>query len=100
MSGFTKGPWEWWTSNSLKRLSAGGKDGAVLHAYRCPDGASDIQVSDADARLIAAAPELYGALQMADEWIREAKNAGCAHSAENTLRLIRAALSKAAGEGV
>lgn len=97
MSGFTKGPWEWWTSNSLKRLSAGGKDGAVLHAYRCPDGASDIQVSDADARLIASAPELYEALEAMvktfDMYIQQP-------SAYPAYNKARAALSKAAGEGV
>lgn len=58
----TPGPWSWWTSNSWRRLSAVG-DGDVL----CPmvsvsDGHPDLLVSEANARLIAAAPELLEAL--------------------------------------
>lgn len=64
---FTPGPWSWWTSNSMKRLSAGRSDGNVLHAYRCSDGVADVSVSDADAHLIAAAPELYEAVAEAFE---------------------------------
>lgn len=51
----TPGPWEWWTSNSCKRLTGrDGRDGgvisAVMHA-RWPD----IQVSQENAAFIAAA---------------------------------------------
>jgi hypothetical protein len=55
-AGPTPGPWEWWTSNSLRRLSStpSGKDGDVLHAYRCRDGVADISVRQSDMDIIAA----------------------------------------------
>lgn len=63
---FTPGPWSWWTSNSVKRLTAQrGQDGGVLSAVRCSDGVADIEVSEADARLIAAAPELLAVAKTA-----------------------------------
>lgn len=65
MSGYTKGPWKWWTSNSFRRLSGpDGKDGGVL----CPtvsrsDGHPDLIVSKADMALIESAPDLLEALE-------------------------------------
>ncbi len=62
MSAHTPGPWSWWTSNSYRRLTAEGRqDGGVLHASE-----SDwptVVVSEADACLISAAPDLLEALQ-------------------------------------
>lgn len=59
----TPGPWSWWTSNSHKRLTAEGKqDGGVLSAVSA-SGHADVRVSEQDARLIAAAPDLLEALQ-------------------------------------
>lgn len=63
MSGYTPGPWEWRTSNSMRRLSAGGKDGAVLHAYIASDGVPCLHVREEDMPVIAAAPELAEALK-------------------------------------
>lgn len=69
MSGYTKGPWKWWTSNSFRRLSGpDGKDGGVL----CPtvsrnDGHPDLIVSKADMALIESAPDLLEVL----EYIRD-----------------------------
>lgn len=62
----TPGPWQWWTSNSWRRLSSGTKDGNVL----CPvvqrsDGHSDVIVSEADMALIEAAPCLLAACEAA-----------------------------------
>jgi hypothetical protein len=49
-------PWEWWTSNSLNRLSsASGRDGDVLYAYTASDGVADVAVGVEAAALIAAA---------------------------------------------
>ncbi|WP_212646411.1 hypothetical protein [Delftia sp. PE138] len=67
----TPGPWEWWTSNSFRRLSskATGKDGDVLYATVQPsDGHPDVELPNGgwngpDGCLIAAAPELLEALQ-------------------------------------
>lgn len=62
MSKFTKGPWKWWNSCSFKRLTAK-VDGDILHAYVASDGHPCIEVSEANAHLIAAAPDLYITLQ-------------------------------------
>lgn len=51
----TPGPWQWWSSNSVKRVTgADGRDGGVLHAYSFRDGA-DIACSPSDQAFIAAA---------------------------------------------
>jgi hypothetical protein len=54
MTQHTKEPWEVWSSNSHIRISAGGKDGAVLHATRAADGMAVVVISEADARRIVA----------------------------------------------
>jgi hypothetical protein len=57
----TPGPWRWWTSNSYSRLSsdATGKDGDVMRCYVSRhDGVGTIEVGEADAVLIEAAPDL------------------------------------------
>lgn len=60
----TPGPWEWWTSNSYRRLSGpDGKDGGVLHATVLRDGQPDVVCRDADRALIAAAPNLLATLK-------------------------------------
>ena len=53
----THGPWRWWTSNSMRRLSSdpSGKDGDVLRASIATDGVADVVVSEQDQDLIAAA---------------------------------------------
>ena len=59
----TPGPWEWWSSNSYYRLSHN-SDGDVLYAYIATnDGHPCVQVGEADRALIAAAPELFEALE-------------------------------------
>lgn len=61
MSTHTPGPWEWWTSNSWRRLRsnpANGRDVGVIVPFVAPDGHPDLEVSAADMRLIAAAPDL------------------------------------------
>lgn len=51
----TPGPWTWWTSNSVLRLSADdGIDGGVLHAYSRRSHA-DICCGESDRAFIAAA---------------------------------------------
>ncbi|EMK1274664.1 ead/Ea22-like family protein [Serratia marcescens] len=53
----TPGPWEWFTSNSMARLSStpSGKDGDVLRAFRASDGVPCVSVSQRDMAFIAAA---------------------------------------------
>ena len=61
MSKHTPGPWEWWTSNSWRRLRsnpANGRDLGVVTPFVTPDRHADLEVSPADMALIAAAPEL------------------------------------------
>lgn len=64
--------WEWWTSNSWRRLMAPRRGSvpsrAVLMPTVCRDGQPDIVVSPADMALIAAAPDLLAlAKQYASE---------------------------------
>jgi hypothetical protein len=57
----TPGPWEWWTSNSWRRLRsnpANGRDAGVVTPIVARDGHPDLEVSAADMALIATAPEL------------------------------------------
>lgn len=48
--------WEWWTSNSFRRLSVRGStvDGGVMYAYVAHDGQPDISIRQSDMALIAA----------------------------------------------
>lgn len=61
MSASTPGPWEWWTSNSWRRLRSNpsnGRDVGVCVPFVASDGHADLEVSSADMALIAAAPDL------------------------------------------
>lgn len=53
----TSGPWEWWTSNSWRRLTAqGGRDGGVICPVVHPvDHHPDLAISEPDMALIAEA---------------------------------------------
>ena len=97
MSGHTPGPWRWWTSCSFNRLSsdATGKDGDVLRAVKYRDGVAGIEGSEADMRLIAAAPDLLEALRVA---YRHIDPNGLRRSHGKDIALIDAALAKATGE--
>jgi hypothetical protein len=64
MGKHTNGPWTWWTSNSFKRLTGGdGKDGGVLTPSIASDGHPILSVREDDERLIAAAPDMFEALE-------------------------------------
>ncbi|MBB5546621.1 hypothetical protein [Paraburkholderia fungorum] len=61
----TQGQWTWWTSNSVRRLSAaGGPDGGVAQAYKIPgENTADIRISEEDMAFIEACnPETIIAL--------------------------------------
>ena len=56
---YTKGPWQWATSNSWKRMFSMFDPSIlmpVLVPFRAMDGHPDLQVSEADMKLIEAAP--------------------------------------------
>lgn len=68
MTKHTPGPWEWQTSNSWRRLGSARGDGDVMYPCVQRDGHPDVTfknggVEGPDARLIAAAPDLYKALE-------------------------------------
>ena len=62
---FTKGPWKWATSNSWRRLFSYADESKPVHVL-VPvirvGGHSDTQINEYDMALIAAAPDMYGAL--------------------------------------
>lgn len=51
----TPGAWEWWTSNSVRRLKSLTPDGwqHVAEAFKACDGVPCIAIQEADAELIA-----------------------------------------------
>lgn len=59
---WTPGPWE--TVHEGRRLSVWSKDYGFIHTHEVPQvNSGATQTANANARLIAAAPELYAALQ-------------------------------------
>ncbi|EAQ0352151.1 hypothetical protein LEZ21_004078 [Salmonella enterica subsp. enterica serovar Kedougou] len=106
---YTPGPWQWWTSNSFLRLSsqATGKDGGVIDSYVMKDGHSSLIVSKEDMNLIAAAPDLLEALQLALNAMNEMGDILNFHDLAEQNKVdeltpafdkARAAISKALGE--
>lgn len=93
---YTPGPWQWWTSNSLLRLSsqATGKDGDVIDLFKMSDGATSLSVKVADMNLIEAAPDLLEALQ--ELVFLYEHDEGCRELTE--YKRAKAAISKALGE--
>lgn len=96
---YTPGPWQWWTSNSFLRLSsqATGKDGGVIDSYVMRDGHPSLRVSKEDMDLIAAAPDLLEALQLAEKAMAEGRNVTYPQWYV-VINKARAAISKALGE--
>ena len=109
MSKHTPGRWHWWTSCSWKRLRS--EDGMKTHDVVVPyvarsDGHPDLMISEADMRLIAAAPEMLEALEGCFALLATQKfepDAGAPPMIKDGVwdRLVgkaRAALAKARGE--
>ncbi|EBO9238485.1 hypothetical protein R268_22585 [Salmonella enterica] len=96
---YTPGPWQWWTSNSFLRLSSQetGKDGGVIDSYVMRDGRPSLRVSKEDMDLIAAAPDLLEALQLAEKAMAEGRNVTYPEW-YGAINKARAAISKALGE--
>lgn len=95
---FTPGPWEWWTSCSWKRLTSKDANGQWMKQGNvlCPDIALDghpvLSVSEEDMHLIAAAPDLYEALQRLRKWMPPA---GRDEQIDADLAFASAAIAKA-----
>jgi hypothetical protein len=68
------GPWEWWTSNSWRRLTHE-REGDVLCPIVCRDGHPDINISEAMMEWIVAmerfAPWAIAKLRSAAEFVRQ-----------------------------
>jgi hypothetical protein len=106
---FTPGPWEWWTSNSWRRLSSEHRDHPREGAVLCPhvsrsDGHPDVSISEADMALIAAAPDLYAALKPFAEIVEmmqpdpELPDETLAYATLGDFRRAHNALARARGE--
>lgn len=92
----TSGPWKWWTSNSWKRLSSEAQEGGVICPFVSRDGHPDLTVSEADARLIAMAPDLaHKVLEQQAEIARLTARAEKAEAALSESHAREAALHRA-----
>jgi hypothetical protein len=103
VSKWTPRPWCWYTSNSYNRLGQDGSYNEILYAVKYKDGVVGIEWKNkADAHLIAAAPDLYEALQVAEESIvtfMGVHDYPMESGAGQILEQVKAALAKARGEG-
>ena len=89
----TPGPWEWWTSNSFRRLSSNAtrKDGDVMYGVAQRDGHGDVVLPNGgwdgpDAKLIAAAPDLAAEVLRLRSEIATARRDGAAAMREAAIR--------------
>ncbi len=91
MSKFTKGPWETWgDSEIILYVREGRANGATLCTMQLPHSIDDVAEQNANAHLIAAAPDLYEACKQINEYW----TAGKARS-RGTFKLLRKQLSAA-----
>lgn len=87
---FTPGPWEAFNRHTCQFIYAKGYERAICQVDSYSKGfGPDRDERDANARMIAAAPELYDALIAADGLLRD-----LGHS----LPQVKAAIAKARGE--
>jgi hypothetical protein len=97
----TPGPWEW-VGRDLEQK--GGEYKTVIGSEVscgtfCYGGSVDMTVSEADARLIAAAPELLEALILLEHEMVESGNAQSRdYGWKPAIEKTRAAIAKATGE--
>jgi len=99
----TPGPWRVaeacatkYQQTSMRRIRSekeGMEHGAVCEVYGIADGSE----AAANARLIASAPELLGALERLHRWTQAASPA-CEFAGDHPIAVARAAITKATGE--
>ena len=95
---FTKGPWKWATSNSWRRLISHADESRpvpVLVPIIRVGGHSDTQINEYDMALIAAAPDLYEALDDCIDELERVERLGMKVSLP-VLVAAQSALAKAA----
>lgn len=105
---FTPGPWSIWTSNSYRRIGSDAVGREVLSPITQRDGHPDLLFPNGDfegpdAKLIAAAPDLYEALRLFADDEMHANDCDtygqipfpCDCGAEERLAKVKAALAKA-----
>lgn len=95
MSKFTKGPWVIQTPEIGYLFVKIGQAGVAVLSSETADPAYTESESKANAALIAAAPELYETLKMAEATLDVVGNH---FNLSHTLATIKAALTKARGE--
>lgn len=99
---FTKGPWRWEGDGDFgSHLSSNNGDGDVVRARWGGGSSAELEVSDGDKHLIAAAPDMYAALEVISSWLCAAPLATPEDMAQNFKEMLNtadAALSRAPGE--
>ena len=101
MSDFTPGPWVV-VGRLTKYVEARLPSGLIQEVAACGPTAADEgygQQQEANARLIAAAPDLLEALQdIAEYWNQDQNEAAMADACWHAIHTARAAIAKATGE--
>ena len=90
MSEFTPGPWRYWFEE--------GYVGEITSANGKLVAGFDTEPNEADARLIAAAPELLGACELIVSAFDALKQGSAARNEPLQINAARAAIAKATGE--
>ena len=98
MSKHTPGPWNWTESNILMGAPRSPSDDSAVVLSACYDSEfePDVSCMPADARLIAAAPDLLAAARLAAAYIRAGEKAAGIDCKE-LIVLLDAAIEKAEG---
>ena len=91
----TPGPWKWKTTGYRHLMTTAGAD---IHDFGCGCCSCTGDLSDADARLIAAAPELLEALEELYHLIDDAHDGDRVFTFELAQK-AKAAIAKARGQG-
>lgn len=89
----TPGPWEIFPTDNLKVVTRSGRGTDVIEIAQCYH-----YNGEANARLIAAAPELLQALKVALAQVNSALDVTFTNEGYTTAKVIRAAIAEAEGK--